>query len=151
MDSMEAKVNESEIERDLKLGLLNAENTSEKDSAPQTGNLDALKPKCQLNDTSVRLLLDFKNRYEAKLLSKDLDDDAKKFISDYLKTTPEEIKVWRTALEQTGDRYLPSEYIEWILKYLNSPIFILIESEIQKISGLKGALEKFHSEKKGVA
>lgn len=147
MDGMEAKVNETEIERDLKLGLMNAENTSEKDSSPQTGSLDALKPKCQLNDTSVRLLLDFKNRYEAKYFSQGLDQDAKEFISDYLKTTPEEIAVWRTALEQTGDRYLPAEYIEWILKYLNSPIFMLIESEIQKISGLKNALAQLHEKK----
>lgn len=130
------------IEQDLKLGLSHASIAAENISIENVGS-GPVKPNFELPKSLVGFIVDRKNDFEINYFSKDLDEDAKEIVSEILRTTPEEVEVWKAALEQTGNNNLPAEYIETLNKYLNSPMARLIESEAQKLLSLRGALAEF--------
>lgn len=143
MESMEAKVNEKEIEKDLLAGLKNAEMESQ-NSPSEIINPVPVKLSVSVPNIVVRFLCDFKNRIEAKIISKDMDEDTKEFVREYLKTTPEEIKLYKGILDVGATELTPEEYKAFLNKWLCNPVImsieLVIEHECQRLIQLRNLL-----------
>lgn len=142
MDGIDNKKTEQEIARDFVLEL-NKSNVT--DSAPvEASGVLSLKPKCKLSIGAARFLVNIKNSAEISFLSKDLNEMGIQIVNDCLKTTDEEVNLWKDALEQIFDEYGTPELIDWVNKWAGSPIVILIENEVHKIRMLKKMLNESH-------
>lgn len=133
MEGTEAVVNINGIKADLAKGLDNAE-ISEGVGPIQSGDIAPLVPKFELSSTAVKLFCDVKNALEVKYITSDLDEDIKEAIRRCMATTDKEVKIYKAVLEQLGEDYLPEEHKAMVSKILASPIILLIEVEIEKIT-----------------
>lgn len=136
------EVNTKEIEKEFIAGLENAERNQEETGRGGFENVAPLKPKCVLPTTGVRLLCDFKNNLKIKALSKDADELTKAVIERRLRTSDKEVTLYKNALELTGDKYAPPEWIEFLDKYANSPVALIVEHEVESFLALRAELKE---------
>ena len=133
MENSETIVNLKEIEKDLSKGLENAE-AGESVLSLHSGDASPVVSKFVVSSTVVKLLCDVKNALEVKYLTSDLDEDIKEAVRRSMATTDREIKIYQAVLEQLGEDYLPEEHKALVSKILASPIILLIEVELEKIT-----------------
>lgn len=143
-------VNEKQIKSDFMRGLLDAE----VQSTPTANHPGVPVPdKLKLNVPNVvaKLICDIKNGIAAKVITKDMDEDTKEFVRDFLKTQAKEIELYKTVLDQVGTDLTPEEYKEFINKWLCSPLILIIEFELERALVLRNSLKELTKklEKKG--
>jgi hypothetical protein len=143
----EEKTNLKSIEKDLLLGLSNAESKNA-DSANHSTHSIPDKLKLNVPNTVIKLVCDLKNSIATKVITKDMDESAQEFVRDYLKTTPREIELYKMVLEQVGTDFAPESYKEMLNKWLCNPIVLLIEHELEKLLTLRNLLIEMDKSKK---
>lgn len=144
MDALDAKVNFSKLEKELSRDLKDAEfqnaGDSTHDSYPPPVKLVVNVP-----PVMVKLIVDFKNSIEAKIISKDMDEDTKEFIRNYLKSTPKEIEIYNQVFNILATDVAPENYKEFLNRWLCNPIIactaLLIELELDKLLHLRAELK----------
>ena len=148
METTEVVTNIKAIEKDFINDLNNAEAATRND-VPQGVVSDSAVVAVNVPKFAAKLVCDLKNSIEAKFLEKDLDEGAKEIVREFLRTTDKEVELYQQILSQVGTNYTPDEYKALINKWLNSPIVLLIEHEIQKILTLRNALKEYAKNNKG--
>lgn len=153
METPEVRVNLKSIEKELEQGLRNAELLEDESSPGQSSTSADVSSKLKLNVPKVvaKLVCDIKNGIEAKILSKDLDEDDKEFVRDFLKTSDKEIQLYQMVLEQFGTDFTPENYKEMLNRWLCNPLILLIEFEIERMLELRNLLKNLPKNKKTVA
>lgn len=141
-DQTQPKINEREISHDFKTQLLQ-ENLSE----DPKGKIDLsplVRPRCNVSLGAAGVLVRAKNALEIKALSKDLNPEGVEIVRDCLKTTPQEIELYKKAIDESFDLYGSPEIIDTLNKWAGSPILLIIEHEIAKIALLRSTLNQSH-------
>lgn len=136
-------INLKNIENDLMSGLANVENNEGTRTNVASDSIP-LKSQLKLPNVAVKLVCDIKNHLKAKYITKDMDEELKTALSDFLKTTPKEIELYKMVLEQLGTDLVPEEYKSGLSKWLCSPVVLLIEHEIESMIAIHGIIKGFH-------
>lgn len=141
-DQTQPKVSEREIAHDFKTQLL-SENL-EQDPKNKIDLSPLARPRCNVSLGAAGVLVRAKNALEIKALSKDLNQDGVEIVRECLKTTTDEIELYKKAIDESFDLYGTPETIDLLNKWAGSPILLIIEHEIAKIATLRAALNQSH-------
>ncbi len=149
MESTEAKVNLNQLEKEFSQGLKDAENQNDgspRDSGPTPGS----NSRVSFPPAIVKLVVDFKNRIETKIITADMDEDTVEFIRKCLETTPREVELYQQVFDQLGSDYAPESFKETLNKLLTGPMAIvalILEHEVTRLLNARNLMKEFERNK----
>jgi hypothetical protein len=125
-DKEEVSSSEKSIENELIQDLRASE---EDDQQNSNGTPDIIKPVLNLEHHTVKSAYKIKKRIQLAIHSKDVPLSIKPKLSHLSEVTDNEAEVVKRVLDRYGSDNLRPEWIELLNKYINTPLWPLLEME----------------------
>lgn len=144
METAEVSANLKHLEKKLEQEMNNAE-VEGKGADIETSEFISHKLAVSSPKLLVRFICHHKNRIKAKIITKGMSEDDIVFVKDFLKTSPEEIELYKSIIDDAITELTPEEYKEWLNKWLCNPIILkielVVEFELKSVLALRNALK----------
>lgn len=133
MEATEAKVMSDEIEKELDKELSDVR----MDDSPKVETIEPVKSVLNVGPSYVKLFCRVENALLFRVATRDVSQDAKERLRPLAKTSDEEVKLTKTAIDYYGTDNLSPEMIKLINEYSNSPLAPLIQFKIDQYNVIR--------------